>query len=42
MAEKKKNEDIKRTKSVRNRSLKRCLVEESKISEEGESDHKYM
>jgi len=32
MANKKKNEDIKRTESVCNRGLKRCLVDRSEIS----------
>ena len=42
MANKKKNEDIKRTNSVCNRSLKRCLVKRSEISGKGELDYKYM
>lgn len=34
--------EIKRTNSVCNRSLKRCLVKRSEISGKGELDYKYM
>ena len=42
MANKKKNEDIKRTESVCNRGLKRCFVDRSEISYKGGIDYKYI